>query len=166
MTVARTIVIDQRNLQRVALNGKCSHWKLIDSGAPQGSILGPLFFLGYINDQADNVNCCIKLLSNASLELNKDLESVSLWAWQWKMLFNIEKTKEVIFSSKRSKPQHPPLNLGSDVITRKTEHKHLGMILDENLNFKSYIREAILKARRGIGMIKFLSKYVSVMYLT
>ena len=77
------------------------------------------------------------------------------------MLFNVEKTKEVIFSSKRSKPQHPALNLGNDVIARKTEHKHLGMILDENLNFKSHIREAILKARRGIGMIKFLSKYVS-----
>ena len=77
------------------------------------------------------------------------------------MLFNVEKTKEVIFSSKRSKPQHPPLNLGNDMIARKTEHKHLGMILDENLNFKSHIREAILKARRGIDMIKFLSKCVS-----
>ena len=70
-------------------------------------------------------------------------------------------TKEVIFSSKRSKPQHAPLTLDSEAIARKTEHKHLGMILDENLNFKSNIREAILKAKRGIGMIKLLSDYVS-----
>ena len=77
------------------------------------------------------------------------------------MLFNVEKTKEVIFSSKRSKPQHAPLKLDSEAIARKTEHKHLGMILDENLNFKSHIREAILKARSGIGMIKLLSNYVS-----
>ena len=94
-------------------------------------------------------------------ELNQYLESISLWAWQWKMLFNVEKTKEVIFSSKRSKPQHAPLKLESEEIARKTEHKHLGMILDENLNFKSHIREAILKVRRGIGMIKLLSNYVS-----
>ena len=47
------------------------------------------------------------------------------------------------------------------MIARKSEHKHLGMILDENLDCKSHIREAILDARRGIGMIKFLPKYVS-----
>ena len=76
------------------------------------------------------------------------------------MSFNVNKTKEVIFSSKRSRPHHYHLNLGSDVIARKTEHNHLGMILDENLDLMSQIREAILKAGRGIGMIKFLSKYV------
>ena len=80
---------------------------------------------------------------NIALELNKDLESVSLWAWQWKMSFNVNKTKEVIFSSKRSRPHHYHLNLGSDVIARKTEHKHLGMILDENLDLMSQIREVI-----------------------
>ena len=47
------------------------------------------------------------------------------------------------------------------MIAKKTEHKHLGMILDENLNFKSHIRDAILKGRKGIAVIKFLSKYVS-----
>ena len=43
----------------------------------------------------------------------------------------------------------------------KTEHKHLGMILDSKLTFLSYIKEAIVKARRGIGIIRFLSKYVT-----
>ena len=161
-------------MQRVVLNGKSSNWEFISSGVPQGSILGPLFFLVYINDLADNVNCCIKLFADdtslfsvvhdeakTALELTQDLESISLWAWQWKMLFNVEKTKEIIFSSKRSKPQHAPLKLDSEVIAQTTEHKHLGMILDEHLNFKSHIREAILKARKGIGMVKLLSNYVS-----
>ena len=48
--------------------------------------------------------------------------------------------KEVCFSAKRVKPQHPPLNLGSNNVARKTEHKHLGMILDEELNFMSHPR--------------------------
>ena len=43
----------------------------------------------------------------------------------------------------------------------KTEHKHLGMILDSKLSFQSHVREAIIKARKGIGIIRFLSKYVS-----
>ena len=69
------------------------------------------------------------------------------------MQFNAKKTVEVIFSRKKVKPQHPPLNLGSEEIVRKTEHKHRDMILDEKLDFKSHIREAILRARKGIGMI-------------
>ena len=44
---------------------------------------------------------------------------------------------------------------------RKTEHKHLGMILDDKLNIQSHVKEAILKARRGIGLVRYLSKYVS-----
>ena len=46
-------------------------------------------------------------------------------------------------------------------VKTSSEHKHLGMILDHKLDFQSHIREVILKARRGIGLIKHLSKYVS-----
>ena len=56
---------------------------------------------------------------------------------------------------------HPPLRLGNEEITSKTEHKHLGMLLDSKLSFKSHVGEAILKARRGIGLIRHLSQYVS-----
>jgi len=141
---------------------------------PQGSVLGPIFFLVYINDIVDDLQNDIKLFADdtsiysvvkdkdeAAANLNQDLERVNLWAWQWKMQFNSDKTKEVIFSVERSKIEHPTLNLGLDHVTRKDEHKHLGLILDSKLDFISHIRQAILKARRGIGMIKYLSKYVS-----
>ena len=77
------------------------------------------------------------------------------------MLFNADKTEEVIFSWKRTKPHHPILKLGNEEVKTSLEHKHLGMILDHKLDFQSHIREVILKARRGIGLIKYLSKYVS-----
>ena len=47
------------------------------------------------------------------------------------------------------------------MITRKNEHKHLGIILDSKLNFQFQVREAVIKARRGISLIKYLSKYAS-----
>ena len=160
--------------QRVVLNGKCSQWAPISAGVPQGSVLGPLFFLVYINDIVENLNCDVKIFADdTSLfsvvkdegktadEMNSDLERVRLWAWQWKMKFNADKTEEVIFSSKRLKSAHPPLFLGGSEVTVKAEHKHLGMILDSQLDFQSHNKEAITKARRGIGMIRYLSKYVS-----
>ena len=76
------------------------------------------------------------------------------------MEFNPDKTNRPYkLSFPRKKCSYPP-NRGSEVAV-KTEHKHLGMILDSKLNFQSHIREAIIKARRGIGIIPFLSKYVS-----
>ena len=53
------------------------------------------------------------------------------------------------------------LTLGTDDIDRKMEHKHIGIVLDSKLSFQSHIRVAILKARRGIGIIRYISKYVS-----
>ena len=160
--------------QRVVLNGRSSEWAAVSAGVPQGSVLGPLFFLIYIDDLTENVAAGVKLFADdtslfsvveneneTALKLNSDLEKLRTWAWQWKMKFNADKTEEVLFSCKRNKPAHPTLRLGSSDIIAKIEHKHLGMILDSKLDFQSHVNEAIVKARRGIGMIKYLSRYVS-----
>ena len=94
-------------------------------------------------------------------DLNRDLERVALRAWQWKMQFNADKTEEVIFSKTRNKPDHPILMLGSDEVSRKNEHKHLGIILHYKLNFQRHIKEATTKASRGTSIIKYLSRYVN-----
>ena len=160
--------------QRVVLNGQCSNWDKISAGVPQGSVLGPLFFLIYINDITHDVACNMKLFADdtsvfrtvrdenvAALDLSQDLGNITLWAWQWKMKFNATRTEEVLFSCKREQSVHPVLKLGEDVISPKSEHKHLGLILDSKVNFKSHIREAISKAQRGIALLKHLSKFVS-----
>ena len=158
----------------MVLNGRNSEWATVFTGVSQGSVLGPLFFLTYINDLTENVACGVKLFADdtslysvvrneneTALALNSILQTLRIWAWQWKMKFNADKTEEVVFSCKRNKPVHPALKLGSSDISAKIAHKHLGMILDSKLDFQSHVREAIVKARRGIGMIRFLSRYVS-----
>ena len=89
---------------RVVLNGKSSDWLTVSAGVPQGSVLGPLFFLIYINDLVENVSCDVRLFADdtslfsvvndvatTAFEMNYDLEKIKLWAWQWKMQFKHRK---------------------------------------------------------------------------
>ena len=85
--------------QRVVLNGQTSEWRKIKAGVPQGSVLGPLLFLIYINDLPDGITSICKIFADdTSLfsfnELNSDLERINQWAYQWKMQFNPDPKKK------------------------------------------------------------------------
>ena len=62
MILIRNFLRDRK--QRVLVNGKCSQWASISAGVPQGSMLGPLFFLVYIKDLVDNVDSDVKMFAN------------------------------------------------------------------------------------------------------
>ena len=154
--------------------------KKINAGVPQGSVLGPLLFLVYINDLIDGISCNIKLFADdASLftrvmnnvsdthkRLTRDLDRITDWAHLWKMKFNPDLSKqaiEVIFSCKyaKTKPVHPPLFFNDIPVARRSFTKHLGLVLDDRLSFTEHIKEAIDKAKKGIALMKFLANKVS-----
>ena len=136
---------------------------------PEGSILVPLFFLIYTNDLPDNLNSLIKLFADnmslfstvydpnhSSKVLNDDLNKISEWPYKWKMLFNPDLTKqvqEVIFSRKNTKNDHPIVYFNETLVAHTTCQKHLGIHLDEKLNFNHHVNKKIAKANKGVGII-------------
>ena len=167
--------LDNR-LQKVLLNGQTSEWKPVKAGVPQGSILGPLFFFIYINDICSNLSTNVKLFggdtslfsivndANKSFQnLSNDLCVISNWAYQWKMSFNPDRSKqaqEVIFSRKTSSQSHPVLTFDNSPVTETTHHKHLGLILDAKLNFKEHLKEKMSKAYKGIAVLRKLQNII------
>ena len=80
------------------------------------------------------------------------------------MQFNPDKNKQarqVIFSQKRDKSAHPLIYFNQSEVILKHEQKHLGMILDSELHFYSHVKEKIVNAQKGIGVIRFMSRYVT-----
>ena len=142
--------------QRVVLNGQTSNWNKIKAGVRQGSVLGPLIFLIYINDLHFELHCSPKLfvddtslfsivedVNETTANLNKDLENINKWAQQWKMSFNPDPTKmvqDVLFSRKKSKVIHPSLILNGKDVSRSGSHKHLGLVFDSKLNFDMHLK--------------------------
>ena len=92
---------------------------------PQGSILGPLLFLVFINDIVEEINSSIRLFADdtslyiivddpldpldAAIKLNADLSRIDMWASTWLVTFNPSKSESLIFSRKVNKPYHPPI---------------------------------------------------------
>ena len=134
-----TDFLDNRT-QRVILNGQYSSWAKVEHGVPQGSILGPLLFLIYINDLSENLASNTKLFADdtslfsvvknveaSNIDLNNNLKRIGEWAFQWKMNFipdPIKKHKnhmqELIFSRKVQTTNHPPLFFNENVVPQTT----------------------------------------------
>ena len=154
--------------QRVVFNGQSFKWSPIKAGVAQGSILGPLFFLVYINDLRN------RLLSNPKLfadytsifsvvkhhsltKLNEDLSKLSQWAYQWKTSFIpyvSKQTQKVIFCRKENISNHPIVFFNNLQINRKSTQKHLGLLLDEKSNFSEHINEKLKKVTNSVNLLQ------------
>ena len=100
----------------------------------------------------------------SAAELNRDLDTIRQWAYQWKLEFNPDPNKkaiEIIFSCKRKKPNHLPLVFAGHPVLKEDHQKHLGLTFQPNLSFKKHLYEKMSKAKKALGRIKLLSKYLT-----
>ena len=97
---------------------------------------------------------------NCTKKLSEDLSKIFHWAYQWKMSFNPDVSKqvqEVIFSRKKNIKNHPIVSFNNLPINRKSTQKHLGLLLDEKLNFSEHINEKLKKATKSINLLRKLN---------
>ena len=153
--------------QRVVIDGKSSDWRPIPSGAPQGSLLGRLFFVIFINDLPD----VLSLASFVSLyaddcktsrviqhpcdheSLHDDLNILVSWSRLNHMSFNTKKCKLMRITKNRS-PIFAPLQLGGTILEVTAEFSDLCFLTNHKLSWNSHLDKISSKANKVVGLIK------------
>ena len=161
--------------QYVVYNGACSNLKPITCGVPQGSILGPLLFLIYVNDLAyvseylfmvmfaDDTNALVSHKDLMTLEnrCNEEMIKISEWVNSNKLSLNVKKTQYMLFKGRKHIGIEHGICVNRVKITKTDQAKFLGVIITEDLSWKSHINYISKKISKSIGIIYKLSKYLN-----
>lgn len=150
--------------QRVVLNGESSSWQIVKSGVPQGSVLGPILFTIYINDLGDSILSRLLKFADDTKTFNKicnvheaealqrDLDSLHMWADNWGMNFNTEKCKVMHLGGVHN--LNYEYRLRDRVLENVDSEKDLGVIVSKDLKVSQQCERASSTANRMLGMIK------------
>ena len=151
--------------QRVTVNGSQSSWKHITSGIPQGSVLGPVLFLVFINDLPEAIEVLMKLFADdakiyAVVSNNREnLVQTSLnravnWARIWRMFFNTSKCHHLHVGKHDTGIRYTMTANNQEIELEKVEsEKDLGVIIDQNLTFRAHITSKVNIANKNLGII-------------
>ena len=144
------------------MNGVASEWTPVTSGVPQGSVLGPLLFLIYINDIDEGIKSFIPKFADDTkigrtildeedkIKLQNDLKLLGQWADKWQMKFNADKCKVIHFGGGSTS------NYVMDTKTLENinEEKDLGVLIHKTLKPENQCQASAGKANRVLGMLK------------
>ena len=162
---------------KVILNGKSSSTKFINAGVPQGSILGPLLFIIFIDDitldisstsilYADDVTLMSFIKSKeeripAAASLNQDLCNIEKWATSWNVLFGAAKCKTVTISNRQdAKDSHPCLQFFGTTLTETETVELLGLTLSKDLSWKHDVTSMAKSAAQRTGLLRRVAPYL------
>ena len=153
------------------VNGQASAWEEVFSGVPQGSVLGPLLFVIYINDLPDSVLSTLMLYADDSkvyrsiasgldgAQLQDDLHAMYCWSQKWLLLFHPDKLKGMIISRLREKEDRRYF-VGPFPVKVSSEEVDLGVMVDAELTFANHIKEKVKKANKIVGCIRRSFRYL------
>ena len=164
--------------QYVEIDGVSSNILLLSTGVPQGSILGPLLFLIYMNDipnctehfnfilYADDttLNNTVQIPSLSSVDINNELAKVYDWLAVNKLSLNVRKTKYVIFHAmnKRIEGVIPNLEINGIPLERVQNFNFLGLVLNENMSWKPHIDLLANKLAKCAGVLNKLKRFLPI----
>jgi len=155
--------LTERTMQ-VVVEGDASEQTSVDSGVPQGTVLGPLLFLCHINDLPESVKSQVRLFADDCLlyreintfadhhTLQADLKSLEAWAEKWGMKFNA--TKCYIMSFARRSPSQFFYSLDNTILKSVSSNPYLGIQLSENLKWSTHINSITKKANCSLGFLR------------
>ena len=149
--------------QRVMVKGKASGWSEVSSGVPQGSVLGPLLFLIFINDLPDVVKSSMKIFADDTKvyhtvstlpdiqELQDDIDALQTWSQNWQLPFNTKKCKLMHLGHRNDAHQY---SMHGEVLQEIDNEKDLGVVVDSKLRFHLQTAQAVSRAFRMLGLMK------------
>ena len=149
--------------QRVSIRGSLSEWLPVESGVPQGSVIGPILFLFYVNDLVDGLECPILLFADDAKiykelkspedaeALIRDMKKIEEWSDKWLLVFNEEKCATMHIGHNNQKVDYK-LN---DKTLKKTElEKDLGVFISHDLKPSQHVSIVAARANKIVGLMK------------
>ena len=161
--------------QCVRVNGKLSDWSDVTSGVPQGSVLGPILFILYVNDLPDQVHSYCKLFADdaklykdlRNLEdfetIQEDLNLLCRWTIDWLMTFNVAKCKVLHIGKDNPLFEYEMMDTNANSHKLKTveSEKDLGVYIQNNLKFDQHISHSVNRANKLVGLIKHAFSFLN-----